>query len=156
MDTSPITIEYKGYTVTTDKTKMQPVAIHKWLSEQSYWCKHIPFETVKTAFDNSYCIAVLNDGVQIGYARFVTDYARFAYLADVYVEEEHRGKGLSKKMMDTLMGLDWVSKLQKLMLGTLDAHGLYRQYGFKEIALPERFMEISRPHIYGDTRNVCS
>lgn len=152
---TPVNIEHNGYLITTDKTQLQPEAIHKWLSEESYWAKHVPFHIVKTSFDNSYCIGVLKDGEQVGYARFITDYATFAYLADVYVQETHRGNGLSKKMMEVLMELDWVKGLRKLMLATLDAHGLYKQYGFIPMAISERYMEISRPIIYGDANNPC-
>ncbi|RYD56418.1 MAG: GNAT family N-acetyltransferase [Sphingobacteriales bacterium] len=151
---TPINIEYNGYLITTDKALLQPEAIHRWLSEESYWSKHIPFSVVKTAFDHSYCIGVLKDGVQVGYARFVTDYATFAYLADVYVEEAHRGQGLSKKMMEVLMELGWVKGLRRIMLATLDAHGLYEQFGFTAPAIPERCMEITRPVIYGDKESA--
>lgn len=146
----PITIDFNGYAITTDKSLMNTKHIHQWLSTESYWSKNIPLNTVQTAFDNSYCIGVLKDGKQVGYARFVTDYAVFAYLADVYVEQEHRGKGLSKKMMDILMGSDWVKGLRSLWLGTIDAHGLYEQYGFKGHPNPERVMVILRPKIYSD------
>lgn len=150
-----INIDFNGYLVTTDKSLLQPEAIHRWLSTESYWAKHIPFSVVKTAFDNSYCIGILKDGAQIGYARFITDYATFAYLADVYVEEPHRGLGLSKKMMEILMEQDWVKGLRRLMLATLDAHGLYARFGFHAPAIPDRCMEITRPVIYGDTNTVC-
>ncbi len=151
----PVTISYNGYTITTDKQLMNINDVHHWLSTEAYWCKNIPFDVVKTAFDNSYCIGILKDGRQVGYARFITDYAVFAYLADVYVEEAHRGLGLSKKMMEVLMNLDWVKTLRRLTLATLDAHGLYEQFGFKQPALPERLMEITRPAIYGDNSNPC-
>ena len=143
-----VNISYNGYLITTDKEKMQVAAIHKWLSEKSYWVKDIPFDIVKNAFDNSFCMGVLIDGQQIGYARLITDYTTVAYLKDVYIEEEHRGQGLSKKMMEIMLGLDWVQKLGKVFLGTLDAHGLYKKYGFKPLAEPARWMEISRPGIY--------
>lgn len=143
-----INIQHGDYVITTDKSLMQPEAIHKWLSEKSYWVKNIPLEVVKNAFDNSFCIAVLKDGKQVGYARFVTDYATVAWLGDVYIEEEHRGIGLSKKMMEVLTGIDWVQKLRKLFLGTLDAHGLYAQYGFEPVSEPERWMELTRADIY--------
>lgn len=143
-----INIQHGEYFISTDKSLMQPEAIHKWLSEKSYWVQNIPLEVVKKAFDNSFCIAVLKDGVQVGYARFVTDYATVAWLGDVYIEEEHRGKGLSKKMMEVLTGIDWVQKLRKLFLGTLDAHGLYAQYGFEPVSEPERWMELTRADIY--------
>ena len=152
---APINIEYKGYLVTTDKTQLQPDTIHKWLSEKAYWCKNIPYNIVKSAFDNSYTIGALIDNKQIAYARLITDYTTFAYLADVYVEEAHRGNGISKKMMDILMALDWMKGLRKIMLGTLDAHELYRKYGFTESKYPDRIMEIARPTIYGDNHNRC-
>lgn len=144
MSTEPLNIEYKGYLITTDKQKMDIESIHKWLSEESYWVKGIPFETVKSGFDNSYCIGILKDGQQVGYGRLITDYTTIAYLADVYITAPHRGIGLSKKMMETLLGLDWVKKLRKVFLGTWDAHELYRQYGFKEIAEPARWMELTQ------------
>lgn len=141
-----IHIEYKGYTITTDKQLMDVQAIHKWLSEQSYWVKGIPFEKVKGGFDHSFCIGVLKDGNQIGYARLITDYYTIAYLADVYIVEEHRGIGLSKKMLDILMDIDWVKGLRKILLGTLDAHKLYTRYGFEQIAHPDRWMETEKKY----------
>ncbi|MCB9045786.1 MAG: GNAT family N-acetyltransferase [Chitinophagales bacterium] len=147
---TPVHIPYNGYLLTTDKNLMQVEAIHKWLSEKSYWVKDIPFEVVKGGFDNSFCIGVLKDGIQVGYARLITDYTTIAYLADVYIEEEHRGQGLSKKMMEILLGMEWVTRLRKIFLGTLDAHSLYTRYGFEPIAEPTRWMEISRPGIYLD------
>lgn len=145
----PITIDYKGYTITTDKSLMKLNDIHQWLSTEAYWCKNIPINVVKKAFENSYCIGVLKDGKQVGYARFVTDYAVFAYLADVFVAEPHRGVGLSKKMMDILMNLDWVKTLRGITLATHNAHGLYEQYGFEVHKNPDRIMNIFRPNIYG-------
>lgn len=152
---APITVDFKGYTISTDKTMMQPAAVHQWLSEKSYWCKHIPFDLVKQAMDNSYCIGAFKDDKQVAYGRFITDYAVFAHLADVYVEEEHRGLGIGKKMMEILTEQDWVKKLRSMTLGTLDAQGLYKQFGFSEIAFPERRMEIIRPDVYGDPQNQC-
>ena len=151
----PITIDYKGYTITTDKSLMRVDDIHQWLSTEAYWCRNIPMSYVKTAFENSFCIGVLKDGKQIGYARFVTDYAVFAYLADVFVSEPHRAIGLSKKMMEILMNLDWVKKIRVIKLGTLDAHGLYEQFGFKR-STSERNMDLIRPDIYGDNSNPCN
>ena len=81
----------------------------------------------------------------MAYARFITDYAIFAYLADVYVEEAHRGKGISKKMMDMLFDLDWVKSLKVIKLTTTNAQGLYRKYGFAEAKFPERLMEKIQP-----------
>jgi len=143
-----ITIEHDDYIITTDKSLLKPRQIHAWLSTEAYWSKNIPFPLVKQAFDHSFCIGILKGEQQIAYARLVTDYASFGYLADVYVVEEHRGKGLSKKMLSVVMELEWVKGLRRIMLATLDAHELYRQMGFVGTAFPERFMEINRPAIY--------
>ncbi|MBA3829221.1 MAG: GNAT family N-acetyltransferase [Taibaiella sp.] len=153
---TPIHFQFGDYTVTTDKTILQPRAIHEWLSVHSYWAMHIPYNSVKTSFDNSYTIGVLFDGKQVAYARLVTDYSSFAYLADVYVVQDHRGKGLSKIMMQTLMDIDWVKNLRRILLATVDAKKLYEQYGFVAPKYPDRLMEIIRPAIYGDDKNPCS
>jgi GNAT superfamily N-acetyltransferase len=144
----PLMIEFNGYTITTDKALMKPVEIHKWLSEESYWCAGIPFETFKKSFDNSFCIGALMGGKQIGFGRLVTDYATLGYLADVFVEEQQRQKGISKKMMELLFDLEWVKNLRGIKLGTKDAQDLYRKYGFTECKFPERIMEIIRSGIY--------
>lgn len=148
-----INISYNGYTITTDKALLQPVAIHKWLSEESYWAKNIPYHIFKGSFDNSFTIGILKEEQQVAYARLVTDYTTFAYLADVFVIDEHRGKGLSKAMMKELIALDWVKGLRRIMLATLDAQMLYAQFGFSSPAYPERLMEITRPAIYGDSQS---
>ena len=124
------------------------MAVHKWLSESSYWAKGIPFEKVKTSFDQSFCIGALMNDEQVGYGRLITDYTTFAYLADVYVLENHRGKGISKQMMTLLFEQDWVKGLRRIMLATSDAHGLYRQIGFTSLGHPEKLMEIVHPNIY--------
>jgi len=142
MNLHPHTEHFKGYIITTDKSLMKVSDIHRWLSEEAYWSKGIPYDTVKTAFDNSYCIGILLGDRQVGFARLVTDYASFAYLADVYVEEEHRGSGLSKRMMEILFSLDWVKGLRRIMLSTIHAHDLYRKYGFASCRYPDRLMEI--------------
>jgi GNAT superfamily N-acetyltransferase len=151
----PTTLSYLDYQITTDKQLMQPNVVHEYLSTKTYWAKFVPYDTVLTSFNNSFCIGALFDGQQIAYARLVTDYSTFAYLADVYVEEAHRGKGISKKMMDILMDIDWVKNLRRIMLASLDAKELYRKYGFTEPKYPDRLMEITRPNIYGDMNNPC-
>ena len=151
MISEPITIHHANYRITTDRSKLDVQAVHKYLSDESYWAKGIPFDKVKCTFDHSFVIGVLHGDEQVGYARFVTDYAVFAYLADVYVLPAHRGKGLSKKMMDVLMGLPWVQGLRRLTLATVDAQGLYAQYGFAAPEKPERLMEIMRANPYGNS-----
>ncbi len=146
-----ITVEHNGYVITTDKSEMIIADIHKWLSEEAYWCKGIPYETVFNAIANSHCIGVQYEGKQIAFARLVTDFATFGYLADVYVQKSHRGKGLSKKMMEVLLGQAWVKGLRRVMLSTISAHELYRKYDFKECRYPDRLMEILKsPDMYSD------
>lgn len=142
------TIAYKGYTITTEKALLSKKQIHHWLSVHSYWAKGISEKNVYTSIEHSFCIGIIKDGQQIGFARLITDYATFAYLADVYVEEGHRGKGLSKKMLETLLEIDWVKGLRRIMLATLDAHGLYKQFEFANLKFPERLMEIVRTSLY--------
>lgn len=144
----PITVNWEGYTITTDKSLLLPREVHQWLAERSYWCKGIPYATFFTTYEHSHCIGVLHEGRQVAFARLVTDYAVFAYLADVYVREEYRGQGISKQMLQVLLGQEWLKGLRRLMLATVDAHGLYRQFGFSEPGYPERLMEIARPGLY--------
>ena len=127
---------------------MRVADIHHWLSTKSYWAQGISLDTVQRAFDHSFVAGVIMDGRQIGFARLITDYAVFGYLADVYVEEAYRGQGLSKAMVKLIMEQPWVSGLRKLMLATRDAHGLYSQYGFELLHCPERMMEITRLNLY--------
>lgn len=144
----PINIQHGDYLFTTDKTLLHPEQVHKWLSESSYWSEGIPYETVKGAFDNSFTIGILYGDEQVGYARLITDYTTFAYLADVYVLGAHRGKELSKLMMQILFDQPWVKHLRRVMLATRDAHKLYEQYGFTAINKPESLMEVLQSNVY--------
>jgi GNAT superfamily N-acetyltransferase len=144
----PTTLQYGDYRITTDRTLFDVAAVHRYLSEESYWAQGIPFELVERSFEHSFVIGVLHGEEQVGYARLVTDYATFGYLADVFVLDAHRGQGLSKKMMGLLMGLPWVGSLRHLLLATADAHGLYAQFGFAAPARPERLMQIIKSNPY--------
>lgn len=125
-------------------------AIHAFLS-QSYWAKGIPKTTLKKALRKSLCFGVFNsEGGQIGFARAVTDAATFAYLADVYILEKYRGLGLSKWLLSEVMSHPELQGLRRIALATLDAHGLYEQYGFRALAKPEIFMEAWNPNVYKD------
>lgn len=137
-----------GYTISDDKTLLQAQIIHDYLSKQSYWAKGIPMELVQKSIEGSYCIGVYLGNEQVGFARLVTDNATFGYLADVFILEPHRGKGLSKEIMKFLLGQEWVQRLRNIMLGTQDAHGLYQQFGFTLLTDPKRYMYIFKPNIY--------
>ncbi|MGM7702448.1 GNAT family N-acetyltransferase [Pseudalkalibacillus sp. Hm43] len=126
------------YALTTDRTEMDVAFIHRYLHEDSYWAGGIDYETVEKSVENSLCFGIFtmdgdNDtlGKQVGFARVITDYATFGYLADVFVVESHRGKGLSKWLMEEIMAYPELQRLRRLMLVTKDAQGLYKQYGFE-------------------------
>lgn len=138
-------VEKDGYAITTEAVDLD--AVHAYLTE-SYWSPGIPKEVVARAAAGSLCFSLFCGEAQVGFARVVTDRATFAYLADVYVLEAHRGKGLSKWMMETLLGHPELQGLRRWVLMTKDAHGLYAQFGFQPLAIPERAMEIIVPGIY--------
>jgi GNAT superfamily N-acetyltransferase len=135
------------YEITTDKSRMSVKAAHAFLS-QAYWSPGVPLTTVQKAFDNSLCFAVLAGSEQVGFARVVTDKATFAYLADVYVLESHRGKGLAKRMVEVIQRHSELQGLRRFMLATRDAHSLYAQFGFMPLSSPVRFMELHNPNAY--------
>jgi GNAT superfamily N-acetyltransferase len=136
------------YQIKSGLANMDIAAIHHFLSKESYWAKGIRVETVETSLKNSFCVGVFDDKIQIGFARFVTDYATFAYLADVYILKDYRGKGLSKMLMKYIMDLKWTKGLRRMLLATLDAHSLYKQFGFQSPQNPEWLMELKRSNIY--------
>ncbi len=134
------------YSLTLDQSEIDAVAAHAYLTH-SYWSPGIRVEVVKRAIANSFAVAVFFDGVQIAMARVITDYATFAHLADVYVLEEHRGKGISLAMVEALHDHARLQGLRRWTLGTLDAHGVYAKLGWKPLAEPERAMERVIPDI---------
>lgn len=136
------------YVVSADPSRLDPVAIHAYL-RRSYWSEGIPLEIVDRAIKASLCIGAYDaSGAQVGLVRLISDYATFCFVCDVYVLEPHRGRGLSKAMMAMAMQHPNLQGLRRWVLGTLDAHGLYRQFGFSALAHPERVMEIMVPDIY--------
>jgi GNAT superfamily N-acetyltransferase len=141
------TFEREGYLISTDPAQFDLDAIHAYLV-RAYWCEGIPRETMERAIANSLCFALLRGTAQIGFARVITDSATYAYLCDVYVREEYRDKGLGKWLMECVMGHPALQGLRRFSLATRDAHGLYRQFGFRELSKPESMMEILRPDIY--------
>jgi GNAT superfamily N-acetyltransferase len=136
--------------ISTDKSKIDIDVVFNYLSKESYWAKNIPLEVVKTSIENSFCFSLykINEQTkanekQIGFARVVTDCATFGYLADVFVLEDYRGKGLSKWLMQVILAHPQLQNFRRWMLATLDAHGLYAQFGFKPIENPERYMRLT-------------
>jgi len=143
-----ITAAKGDYLITTDKAKMDIAFIHHFLSTEAYWCKNIPLETVQRAIDHSLNFGVFHHDRQVGYARIISDLATICYLGDVFIIPEHRGKGLSKWMMEQVMAHPDLKGLRRWILLTRDAHELYKQSGWKAIAHPERWMEIHDPNVY--------
>lgn len=130
------------FLISTDKSKLDIGLIHNYLSSQSYWAENIPRAVIERSIQNSVVYGIYEGDHQIGFARVVTDFATYGYLADVFVLEEYRGQGLSKWLMDCIFNqTPEFQGFRKWSLATADAHGLYEQYGFTALARPERMME---------------
>ena len=137
-----LTFQNGPYTLSTDPDRLNLAAIHQFLSTEAYWCRGIPFELVEKAAANSLNFGLYHDEQQVGYGRVVTDFATVAYLGDVYVLADHRGRGLSKWLMDTIRTHPELQGFRRWILLTGDAHGLYQQFGWQPIAEPGKWMEI--------------
>ena len=135
------------YWITTDPSSIDLKAVHAYLAG-AYWSEEIPRDIVARAIESSLCFSLLDGDRQIGFARIVTDRATFAYLCDVYVLEEYRGKGLGKWLIGEVMSHPDLQGLRRFILLTRDAHGLYSQFGFTPLGNPDSYMEIARPGIY--------
>ncbi len=129
-----------AYTISNDASRLDFDVIHGFLT-RSYWSPGVPRETVERAARGSLCFGVFLEDEQVGYARVVSDRATFAYIADVFILESHRGKGLAKWLMEFVVTFPELQGLRRWMLATADAHGLYSRLGFRPLAQPERFME---------------
>ena len=133
------------YLISTDRSRLNLGVIHDFLSA-SYWAAGVPEDVVKRSVENSLVFGVYRGKGQVGFARVVTDYATFAYLADVFVLEAHRGRGLGKWLIEVVLSHPDLRGLRRWLLATGDAHELYRKYGFAELARAEIFMEIHSPY----------
>ena len=131
------------YSITTDKSRIDVDRIHKFLSEESYWAKNIPRDLVATSIENSLCFAAFEGDEFAGFARVVTDYAVFAYVGDVFVLTPHRGRGVSKMLMQAIREHPRLQTLRRWHLLTSDAHSLYEQFGFERVSDPQRHMQIA-------------
>lgn len=131
-----------GFIYSDDVNRLDLIAIHRFLSQESYWAKGIPLEIVERSLSNSLCFGIYKEARQVGFARWITDKATFGYLADVYVEAEFRGLGLSKKLISLMLFHKDLQGLRRYMLATRDAHELYSQYGFKQLENPDNLMAV--------------
>lgn len=138
-----------GYTLSTDPGRLDVAAIHRWLSEESYWARHIPRATVGRAIAHSLPFGIYApDGRQAAFARVVTDRATFAWLCDVFVLPEFRGQGLSKWLMERMLAHPDLQHLRRHLLATWDAHTLYQRFGYQPLDRPDRWLEIKHPNPY--------
>jgi GNAT superfamily N-acetyltransferase len=129
------------YEISTNRARLDLTRIHRFLSTEAYWSPGVSREVVERSIENSLCFGVYTaGGEQVGFARLVTDRATFAWLADVYVEPGHRGNGLGKRLVATVLAHPELQGLRRWMLGTADAHELYRRFGFDALQDVQRFM----------------
>lgn len=139
----------EGFEIDDDIARIDFGVVHGFLAS-SYWAAGIPRDLLERACKASWCFGLYAPGgAEVGFARLVTDYATFAYLADVFVLEEWRGRGLSKWLMAEVFARPTMIGLRRILLATRTAHGLYVKSGFKPLARPDWFMEVNRPEIYG-------
>ena len=141
---TPMIMEWQRnkYMISTDPKWIDRELVHKYLSEESYWAKNIPFDVVSKSLDHSLCFGVFEEGQEmVGFARILSDYATFAYIMDVFILPPSRGIGLSKWLMECILAHPDLQGLRAWSLKTNDAHGLYRQYGFELTKHPEKIME---------------
>ena len=135
------------HAISADPSRLDRSLVARFLAG-SYWAKGIPQEVVDRSIENSLCFGVYAGQEQLGFARVITDFTTFAYLADVFILEGSRGKGLAVWLMEVIMGHPGLQNLRRWMLATRDAHGLYEKFGWRPLANPERIMEILDPDIY--------
>jgi GNAT superfamily N-acetyltransferase len=139
------------FVLTTDKNLMNVAMIHQYLSEESYWAKDIPLALVERSVNNSLNFGVFCKEKQIAYARVITDYSTIAYLGDVFVLSDFRGKGISKWLMKEITAHPALQGLRRWILLTADAHDLYNKYGWESIRQPEKWMEKTVLNPYNKT-----
>ena len=136
--------------ISTEQSRLNLDMIHAYLSRESYWAKGIPRKTFEMSVRNSLCFGVYAGNEQVGFARVVSDFATYAYLADVFILPAHRGKGFSKSLMENVITHPDLQGLRRWVLATADAHGLYSRFGFKPLGKPERWMEKHNPQVYAE------
>ena len=148
---SPLEWKHDGFLISTDPNRLDVGAIHAFLSS-SYWAAGIPLDTLERSLRNSLCFGLYDlsgpTPIQAGLARVVTDRATFAYLCDVYVLPEYRGRGLGRRMLSCFQSHPDLQGLRRFNLVTRDAHSLYAPLGFRPIAHPDRYMEKLDPDVY--------
>jgi GNAT superfamily N-acetyltransferase len=138
------------FEITTDQARFDLDVIHDYLAQESYWAQGIPRPTLEKSVRNSLCFGLFEANRQVGLARVVSDYATIAYLGDVFVLPDYQGRGLAKWLMQCVVAHPDLQNLRRWILVTKDAHGLYRKYGFTQLAQQQNFMELHNPDVYQD------
>jgi GNAT superfamily N-acetyltransferase len=142
-----------AYEISTDRDKLDIALIHRFLSS-SYWAQDIPRALVEKSIAHSLCFGAFFGEAQVGFAKVVTDFSTMAYLGDVFVLTEHRGRGVAKMLIRAVLEHPELQGLRRIILATKDAHGLYAPFGFRPLSHPENFMSIHNPDVYR-TRNLA-
>ena len=137
-----------GFVISDDKVLLQRDKVYQYLSQDSYWAKEIPRAVFEQSVENSLCFGAYIGMEQVGFCRVISDFATFGYLADVFVSSDYRSRGISKKLMASVMSHPKLQTLRRIVLVTADAHELYRQYGYTNLSQPQNFMEFHRPNVY--------
>ena len=136
-----------AYTITTDSQKIDVAAVHNFL-KTSYWAENIPYDVVQKSIAGSLCFGVFYNQQQVGFACVITDSATFAYLADVFILEDFRGRGISRWLLETILAHPQLQGLRRFLLATRDAHGLYKKFGFTPVTAIEPWMQLHKPDVY--------
>ncbi|CAN5602797.1 GNAT family N-acetyltransferase [soil metagenome] len=134
--------------ISSDKDLLDIGLIHRFLVEESYWARERTLEQTKTAIENSICFGVYDSERMVAFGRVVSDKATFAYIGDIFVVEEYRGRGVSKLLMQEIAAHPDLQGLRRWVLATRDAHGLYEKFEFAPLRHPERWMEKTAPNAY--------
>ena len=129
-----------GYTISTDPRRLDLEVIHGFLANDSYWAQGRSVETIRRSIEHSLAFGVYEGERQVGFCRVITDYATFAWLADVFVVEAYRGRGLAVWLVETVISHPELQGLKRWLLATKDAHGLYAKYGFEPLPEVDRWM----------------
>ena len=140
--------QHGEFVISDDASRLDFAVIHHYLAHESYWAVGRTRETVEKSFAHSHPFGIYRGAEQVGWARVVTDYATFAWLADVYIIAAWRGRGLAKALMEFIIGHPELQNMRRWLLATKDAHGLYRQYGFDDLVYPERWLERPASNAY--------
>jgi GNAT superfamily N-acetyltransferase len=135
------------FLISTDRARIDLDVVFTFLTN-CYWCKGIPKETVARSIQHSLCFGIYEGSAQFGFARVISDFATIAYIGDVFILESHRGRGLSKWMMECIVAHPLLRNLRRWMLVTRDGHGLYSKFGFTPLKSPGNYMELHRPDVY--------